>query len=81
MKNFKEPEDALMEATRARRDGNGESEAFYLGYASGLTEAYRAKRRDSSLQRAKDPYARGYSAGYEFVAERDQVGSRIPIRR
>jgi hypothetical protein len=48
MKNFRDPKDALWEATRARKAGDMDSEAFYLGYASGLTEAQRGAKRDDT---------------------------------
>lgn len=76
MKNFVEPEDALMEARSARHQKDANTEAFFLGYASGLTEAYRGVRRDPALQMGRDDYARGYSAGYGSVADRREVGSR-----
>jgi hypothetical protein len=65
-----------MEARRARHSHDPAAEAFYLGYASGLTEAYHGARRDPAMQVAKDDYARGYSAGYGFITGRGDVGSR-----
>jgi hypothetical protein len=71
-----EPEDALMEARRARHGKDAGAEAYFLGYASGLTEAYRGARWDPLLRLERDDYARGYSAAYRTVKEREEVGSR-----
>ena len=71
-----EPEDALMEARRARHGKDAGAEAYFLGYASGLTEAYRGARWDPLLRLERDDYARGYSAAYRSVKDRDEVGSR-----
>ena len=71
-----EPEDALMEARRARHGRDAGTEAYFLGYASGLTEAYRGARWDPLLRLERDDYARGYSAAYRSVKGRDEVGSR-----
>lgn len=64
MLNFDTPEAALKYAQETPDAG---VYAFYLGYASGLTEAKRGNSIngfDRQLQTAKDDYARGYSAGF-----------------
>lgn len=76
MKNIIEPEEALREARRAHHDDRPDEEDLYLGYATGLMEAYRGVRRDPALHASKRVYARGYDLGYDEVVKRREVGSR-----
>ena len=65
-----------MEARRARHGDRPDEEQFYLGYASGLTEAYHGARHDPALRASKGVYASGYNLAYDKITKRGEVGSR-----
>jgi hypothetical protein len=48
----------------ARKSEDPDTYAYYLGYATGLSTAKRGMPINRKLHEAKDPYARGYSAGF-----------------
>lgn len=80
MRTIVEPEDALSEARRAHHDDRPDEEEYYLGYATGLMEAYRGVRRDPALQVSKKVYAHGYRLAYDQIVQRGEVGSRALTR-
>ena len=67
--NFDSPESAVK---YAHETPDANEYAWYLGYASGMTE-HRAGNHvngyDRQFQQAKDDFARGYSAGWKRQQE------------
>jgi hypothetical protein len=71
-----EPEDARGEARRARHAGRLDEEQFYLGYATGLIEAYVGARRDPHMRIDRTVFAHGFNLAYDTIEKRGEVGSR-----